>query len=149
MATLADELLNDFEDSGSEIATHDLDDHHQDDIINRRRSATNDTVDPSQGDGPDDTSDRENNRSHDTISEAGIREDRDVRRKRNEMEDADSVYQHEKFPSTNGTTAHGDEDAPDEDATKDKVERMKLGGVGDVRSVAGLMKRLRPVLEVR
>ena len=36
----------------------------------------------------------------------------------------------------------------DEEATKAKVEKMQLGGVDDVRSVAGLMKTLEPVLEV-
>jgi len=37
----------------------------------------------------------------------------------------------------------------DEEEAKAKVERMQLGGVDDVRSVAGLMKTLEPVLEVR
>lgn len=36
----------------------------------------------------------------------------------------------------------------DEEEAKAKVERMQLGGVADVRSVAGLMKTLEPVLEV-
>ncbi|KAL7268596.1 U4/U6-U5 snRNP complex subunit prp31 [Rhizina undulata] len=35
----------------------------------------------------------------------------------------------------------------DEDVRKAKVEKMQLGGVEDVRSVAGLMKILEPVLE--
>ncbi|RAL58239.1 hypothetical protein DID88_002285 [Monilinia fructigena] len=35
----------------------------------------------------------------------------------------------------------------DEEMTKAKVEKMQLGGVDDVRSVAGLMKTLEPVLE--
>ena len=39
-------------------------------------------------------------------------------------------------------------DSQDEDDTKAKVEKMKLGDVSDVRSVAGLMKMLQPVLEV-
>ena len=33
-------------------------------------------------------------------------------------------------------------------SVKAKVEKMNLGGVGDVRSVAVLMKTLQPVLEV-
>ena len=41
-----------------------------------------------------------------------------------------------------------DSDREEEDATKAKVERMKLGAISDVRSVAGLMKTLQPVLEV-
>lgn len=40
-------------------------------------------------------------------------------------------------------------DAPDEEETKARVEKMKLGGVSDVRNVAGLMKTLQPILEVR
>ncbi|KAG0124189.1 hypothetical protein HOY82DRAFT_573800 [Tuber indicum] len=38
-------------------------------------------------------------------------------------------------------------DDDDEEARKAKVEKMHLGGVDDVRSVAGLMKVLEPVLE--
>ncbi|PWW76424.1 Nop domain-containing protein [Tuber magnatum] len=38
-------------------------------------------------------------------------------------------------------------DDDDEEARKVKVEKMHLGGVDDVRSVAGLMKILEPVLE--
>ena len=39
-------------------------------------------------------------------------------------------------------------DVEDEEEAKAKVEKMQLGGVDDVRSVAGLMKTLEPVLEV-
>lgn len=39
-------------------------------------------------------------------------------------------------------------DDDDEEARKAKVEKMRLGGVDDIRSVAGLMKVLEPVLEV-
>lgn len=42
----------------------------------------------------------------------------------------------------------GDASEEDEEATKAKVEKMQLGDVDDVRSVAGLMKTLEPVLEV-
>jgi len=38
--------------------------------------------------------------------------------------------------------------AEDEEETKARVEKMQLHSVGDVRSVAGLMKQLEPVLEV-
>lgn len=47
--------------------------------------------------------------------------------------------------------AHGGSelaDDDDEEARKAKVEKMQLGNVDDVRSVAGLMKVLEPVLEV-
>ena len=40
------------------------------------------------------------------------------------------------------------EDAEDEEETKARVEKMQLHSVGDVRSVAGLMKQLEPILEV-
>ena len=36
----------------------------------------------------------------------------------------------------------------DAESRKSKVEKLQLGGVEDVRSVAGLMKILEPVLEV-
>ena len=39
-------------------------------------------------------------------------------------------------------------DMEDSEATKAKVEKMQLGGVKDVRSVASLMQTLEPVLEV-
>ncbi|KAK7422196.1 U4/U6-U5 snRNP complex subunit prp31 [Neonectria punicea] len=39
-------------------------------------------------------------------------------------------------------------DIEDAEATKAKVEKMQLGAVKDVRSVAGLMQTLEPVLEV-
>ena len=41
-----------------------------------------------------------------------------------------------------------DKDLDDEEATKAKVEKMQLGGVKDVRSVASLMQTLQPILEV-
>ena len=46
--------------------------------------------------------------------------------------------------SANGAAA----DVEDEEEAKAKVEKMQLGGVNDVRSVAGLMKTLEPVLQV-
>lgn len=39
-------------------------------------------------------------------------------------------------------------DTGDAEATKAKVEKMQLGAVKDVRSVASLMQTLEPVLEV-
>ena len=42
----------------------------------------------------------------------------------------------------------GDIDADDPEATKAKVEKMQLGAVKDVRSVASLMQTLEPILEV-
>ena len=39
-------------------------------------------------------------------------------------------------------------DVADEQEAKAKVEKMQLGGVSDVRTVASLMRSLEPVLEV-
>jgi U4/U6 small nuclear ribonucleoprotein PRP31 len=41
-----------------------------------------------------------------------------------------------------------EKDVEDEDEAKARVEKMQLGGVDDVRSVASLMKTLEPVIEV-
>lgn len=49
-------------------------------------------------------------------------------------------------PAAHGSSGLADDD--DEEARKAKVEKMQLGNVDDVRSVAGLMKVLEPVLEV-
>lgn len=49
-------------------------------------------------------------------------------------------------PAARGGSELADDD--DEEARKAKVEKMQLGNVDDVRSVAGLMKVLEPVLEV-
>jgi U4/U6 small nuclear ribonucleoprotein PRP31 len=40
------------------------------------------------------------------------------------------------------------ESGDNEEEVKAKIEKMQLAGVSDVRSVAGLMKTLEPVLEV-
>lgn len=50
------------------------------------------------------------------------------------------------LPAVHGGSELADDD--DEEARKAKVEKMQLGNVDDVRSVAGLMKVLEPVLEV-
>lgn len=112
MATLADELLNDFEDSNSE-QDHDTNDYQNGDESNVQN-----------GD--------QNNRSN---SLPGMELDEDEESMGDAEEEVDARQ-------TNG-------DIPeDEDDTKAKVEKMKLGGVSDVRNVAGLMKTLQPVLEV-
>ncbi|KAJ9495328.1 U4/U6-U5 snRNP complex subunit prp31 [Exophiala xenobiotica] len=106
MSTLADELLNDFEDSGDENEDRGLQD---DDHANGTNGHPHDHDEAGSpvGAGHDET-----------------------------MEDAEE-----------------DEDAAredmmeDEDETKAKVEKMHLGAVRDVRSVAGLMKILQPVLD--
>ena len=116
MATLADELLNDFEDSGSE------DGNTQNDFL---------------GDG-----DREEPNGHafkDVPSDFQIGMELDDDEE--EVEDAEE----EQAAQNEG---RGLNDVPDEEETKAKVEKMNLGGVGDVRSVAVLMRALEPVLQV-
>jgi U4/U6 small nuclear ribonucleoprotein PRP31 len=107
MSTLADELLNDFEDSGDENEDRGLQDDGHANGTNGHPHDHDEAGSP-VGAGHDET-----------------------------MEDAEE-----------------DEDAAredmmeDEDETKAKVEKMHLGAVRDVRSVAGLMKILQPVLDV-
>ena len=118
LATLADELLNDFEDSGSEV-----DDHDQNGIL----------ADESAQRSPDDG--LRNGRAGST---PGMELDGD---EEEAADDEDALAA--QFSSKDL------KDAPDEDETKARVEKMKLGAVSDVRNVAGLMKTLQPVLEVR
>jgi U4/U6 small nuclear ribonucleoprotein PRP31 len=40
------------------------------------------------------------------------------------------------------------DDAEDEEEAKARIEKMQLASVSDVRSVAGLMRQLEPVMEV-
>ncbi|OBT54788.1 hypothetical protein VE04_05620 [Pseudogymnoascus sp. 24MN13] len=107
MSTLADELLNDFEDSGSE----------------GEAETENGGLFP-EADGHAPTT----NGNGETMELDGDEE---------EMEEDE------------GMTGAGNaiDVMDDEEATKAKVEKMQLGGVDDVRSVAGLMKTLEPVLE--
>ncbi|KXH29699.1 Prp31 C terminal domain-containing protein [Colletotrichum nymphaeae SA-01] len=110
MATLADELLNDFEDSGSEA------------------EETQQDNDPLGLDHAPEASGRK--------ASGGMDLDDD----QSEPEDQD-----EEMGGTPKGAVDPVEDAED---TKAKVEKMQLGGVNDVRSVASLMSSLEPVLEV-
>ncbi|ETI21796.1 hypothetical protein G647_05865 [Cladophialophora carrionii CBS 160.54] len=107
MATLADELLNDFDDDGDEK-------DHQDNSFQDGEEADHEHA---RHPSPD-------------LGRDGDEE---------EVEDADEEL------AAAETGAFGT--AEDEEETKAKVEKMRLGGVRDVRSVAGLMKTLEPVLE--
>ena len=109
MSTLADELLNDFEDNGSEDEGE-----QQDGFLQSSASPP----------GPN---------GHQRINGFVLADDI-------EEDDEDEEM---------GNGSNGIEDAEDEEETKAKVEKMQLGGVSDVRNVAGLMKTLEPVLEVR
>ncbi|KFY25196.1 hypothetical protein V493_04763, partial [Pseudogymnoascus sp. VKM F-4281 (FW-2241)] len=105
MSTLADELLNDFEDSGSE------------------GEPENGGLFPeAEGHAPT------TNGNGETMELDGDEEDM--------SEDEDMTG-----------AGNAIDVLDDEEATKAKVEKMQLGGVDDVRSVAGLMKTLEPVLE--
>ncbi|KAK4144660.1 uncharacterized protein C8A04DRAFT_27597 [Dichotomopilus funicola] len=115
MSTLADELLQDFEDSGSEAGG----DEHDDGLYGDAGLA-----------GPANTN------GDDTAMEEVRDEDAD------EEEDADMA---DGLDGSATPGAVGDDD--DELDAKAKIEKMQLGGVRDVRAVAGLMKTLTPVLE--
>lgn len=106
MSTLADELLQDFEDSGSEG-----DDQQKDALFG------------------DDGGDADGENGLSKMELDGDEED-DVNDE--EMAGMNDVAQ----------------DIEDEEETKAKVEKMELAGVDDVRSVAVLMKKLDPILEV-
>ena len=112
MATLADELLNDFDDSGSDQGeeTNGFDNGDDGQFTNGLR--------------------------HDRDSETpGMELDNDEEA----MEDAEEEEEARQV---------GVDGFEDEDEAKAKVEKMKLGGVSDVRNVAGLMKTLQPILDV-
>lgn len=108
MSTLADELLQDFEGSGSEAGGDEADDGFFDaaGVPNGLHENGGDTAMEELRDEDDD-------------------EDEDE-----EMKDSNTVP------------------APDDDDARAKIEKMQLGGIKDVRSVAVLMKTLTPVLEV-
>ena len=111
MSTLADELLNDFEDSGSEVEEEQENGIDQD-------GATAPAINGTAQDG-------------------------------SMVLDGDEEDVHEEDGHMNGDPVKGAvADADDEEEAKAKVEKMQLGGVSDVRNVAGLMKTLEPVLEV-
>lgn len=120
MSTLADELLNDFEDSGSEGEAENggLFPDHDEASTGLEHVGKGSEV---NGGGKDD---------------GGMELDGDE-------EEVDEEEQ-----AMGGTVDAVADDLNDEEATKARVEKMELGAVDDVRSVAGLMKTLEPVLEV-
>lgn len=121
MSTLADELLNDFEDSGSE------------EDVDRRNGFLHDG--PSS---PPPSAARQSSTLNGSTE--GIVMDIDE-----EEEDDDEGME---LGNTGSAVSDSVEPADDEEEAKAKVEKMHLGGVSDVRNVAGLMKTLEPVLEV-
>ncbi|KAL8932076.1 MAG: hypothetical protein Q9211_006542, partial [Gyalolechia sp. 1 TL-2023] len=113
MSTLADELLNDFEDSGSEAEREEEQEH------GFLQEST-----PPAAPGP-----ANGHKDSPSMLLDGDEEE--------ESEDEDGL----------GNGAPKLDQVDDEEEAKAKVEKMQLGGVSDVRSVAGLMKTLEPVLE--
>lgn len=122
MSTLADELLNDFEDSGSDGEADRRDGFLQDEPSSPPPSAAN-------------QSSALNGSTEGMILDVDEEEDDD------EDEDMD-------VGNVGSRVSDSMEPAEDEEEAKAKVEKMHLGGVSDVRNVAGLMKTLEPVLEV-
>ncbi|KAG9245031.1 hypothetical protein BJ878DRAFT_503413 [Calycina marina] len=111
MSTLADELLNDFEDSGSENeAENGYDEQQNGGLFPDAEKQTMKLV-----------------KDYGGMELAGDEEEED---------DADEEM----------TGMATKDDVEDEEETKAKVEKMRLGDVDDVRTVAGLMKKLEPVL---
>ncbi len=119
MATLADELLNDFEASGSEGEEDISHDFLQDDGVTTK-PALNGT------------------HKADANGASGSMELDD---------DEEEVEEDEEMVAAT-TASVAVQQAEDEEEAKARVEKMQLGGVSDVRSVAGLMKTLAPVMEV-
>ena len=115
MTTVADDLLNDFEDSGSEP------EEEQNDGLFTQSSASENPITDATGSAE----------AHGALELDGDEEEPD------EADLDGNVPSHLKM-----------EDGEDEAETKARVEKMQLQSVGDVRSVAGLMKQLEPVLEV-
>jgi len=112
MSTLADELLQDFEDSGSEAGG----DEHNDELFGEAGLSSG---------------------AYANGEDTAMDEVRD--------EDADEGEDADMMDGADGTATPAADD--DNDDEKAKIEKMQLGGVRDVRAVAGLMKTLTPVLE--
>lgn len=108
MSTLVDELLQDFEDSGSEQG----DERNEDDILG--------------GSNVEATNGSHANGDMDLDGDEGDDDDEDM----------------------GGIPESGKKAPEDPEEAKERIEKMQLKGVTDVRAVAGLMKTLEPVLEV-
>ena len=120
MSTLADDLLNDFADSGSEGEGEQQNGLLQDEATPPASGILNGHP-----------------RKSTSIDQDGGME----------LDDDEEEVGDEDEEMTNGDALKVD-DVEDEEEAKAKVEKMQLGGVNDVRNVAGLMKTLEPVLEV-
>lgn len=108
MATLADELLNDFEDSGDEGDNIDPD-NSRDDMLGSPENHPNHLT-------------KENDSEDGSMSDVSVED-------------------------TAAAVADAMDEDDEEEVQKSKIEKIQLGGVSDVRSVAGLIKTLQPVLD--
>lgn len=122
MSTLADELLNDFEDSTSEGEGEGQNGFLQDASTSTAPGISNNL--------------QRNTALKDSSGSMELAADEDDGEEDEEMADGD-ILGSERL-----------DEPEDEEETKAKVEKMQLGRVNDVRNVAGLMKTLEPVLEV-
>ncbi|KAF2162211.1 hypothetical protein M409DRAFT_27218 [Zasmidium cellare ATCC 36951] len=117
MATIADELFNDFEDSGDENEEERVDDKYFGESGDVSKTAGG------------------------VKSEAGSGQD-------GAMElDGDEEAAGDDVDGSNVPSHLKMEEDETEEETKARVEKMALQNVTDVRSVAGLMKQLEPLLE--
>ena len=122
MATLADELLNDFEEEDGAEEEEQKDDLPEGDSVNPTPAVNGSRTNGSVCD--------------DTTMEL-------------DDDDEEKAVEADDELMSGGSINKAIEDAEDADDAKQRVEKMQLGGVNDVRSVAVLMKSLEPVLEVR
>ncbi len=121
MSTLADELLQDFEDSASgeeEEGAHNF--------------LENGETEPKA------VANGSRRKNQYTDHDGGMELD----------DDEEDAVDEEMKNGVDDANVEGLEDGDNQEDAKAKVEKMQLGGVDDVRSVAGLMKTLEPVLEV-
>ena len=126
MSTLADELLQDFEDADSPEE-------------DEGASVFLQNGDPQR---PTVANGRSRRKRNYTDHDGSMELDGD------EEDDEDDPDDEMKDDAGGDVKIDGLEEGDDPDDARAKVEKMQLGGIDDVRSVAGLMKTLEPVLQV-
>lgn len=118
MTTIADELLNDFEDDGDDQEEEQNEGLYQDEGAPEAAGT-------------------------------GVTMPNAAKQQNGDMElDGDEEVPDDEEGGVNVPSHVKMEEQEDEAETKARIEKMHLQSVGDVRSVAGLMKQLEPVLEV-
>ncbi|KAI7221767.1 Nop domain-containing protein [Hortaea werneckii] len=117
MTTIADELLNDFEDDGDDQEEEQNEGLYQDEGASEAAGT-------------------------------GVTMPNAAKQHNGDMElDGDEEVPDDEEGGVNVPSHVKMEEQEDEAETKARIEKMHLQSVGDVRSVAGLMKQLEPVLE--